>query len=290
MNKVLITGATGYLGRRLVKSLLTDSGYKVIVIVRECSDLSIFQNYLESIEIYDNKSLDALFTKHKNISTFIHAATCYGRNEESDQEILRANTLFPLSIIDYLKHNEIKCNVINIDTVLPRKFNLYALSKKQFLDWLKHYASKKYIRVSNVELNYMYGEYDASNKFTSFIINKCIENFPIIKLTKGSQKKDFIYIDDVVSAIIAIMKVNHNYDFYNYELGCGKAVALKDYVKLVYKLTKSKSKLDFGAIPTRDGEIDDKVADISSLMNLGWSPQFSLEEGLSKTIKKELAK
>lgn len=291
MKKILVTGATGYLGSHLVKELLR-KGFKVVIIARRSSDFSRIRNQESHIEIFYVDELNAMLDKHKDISILIHAATCYGRSGESDSFVTQANLNFPLNVVEtLLRKTDSLSRVINIDTILDKFFNPYSLSKKQFTEWLEYYSKVKNITVDNILLNYMYGEEDAKNKFTSFVIDSCLKNVRNINLTSGIQKKDFIYIDDVVSAIYYILnrKLDH-VGFYNYPLGSGRVHSVKEYAQLVKKISKSKSNLDFGTVKSRDNEQDDLPADISNLYSLGWKPKYTLIEGLERTIQKEMNK
>jgi CDP-paratose synthetase len=71
------------------------------------------------------------------------------------------------------------------------------------------------------------------------------------------------------------------------DVGTGVAPTIKDFVELVHRLTKSTSKLLFGSVPYRAHEAMHCQADISLLTKIGWSPQYSLESGIKKTIQIE---
>ena len=73
-----------------------------------------------------------------------------------------------------------------------------------------------------------------------------------------------------------------------YEIGTGKSVKLKNFVKLVKSIAQNKdTKLNFGAIPYRENEIMNSKADITEICKLKWKPRFTLEEGLRRTISME---
>ena len=72
--------------------------------------------------------------------------------------------------------------------------------------------------------------------------------------------------------------------FTQVELGSGIPTTIKDFVEKIHRLTNSKTALDFGALPYREGEVMKAIADISYLNRLGWSPSYTLEQGILKTI------
>ncbi len=132
----------------------------------------------------------------------------------------------------------------------------------------------------------MYGAFDNDAKFTSHIINTCLENTPELKLTDGEQQRDFIHVDDVVSAFSVLLETvsSEGHIDRDYDLGSGEATPIREFVEMVHRLTGSQTKLRFGALPYRDHEIMHSVANVEVLKKLGWSPKYSLEQGLRQTI------
>uniref|UniRef100_UPI000AAB944E NAD-dependent epimerase/dehydratase family protein n=1 Tax=Endozoicomonas arenosclerae TaxID=1633495 RepID=UPI000AAB944E len=162
------------------------------------------------------------------------------------------------------------------------------LSKKHIYEWGKMYAKENKIKFCNVKLEHMYGPNEGSEKFTSYIIKSCLNNVPVIKLTPGEQKRDFIYISDVVSAYKTLLESNNLPYFEDLELGSGQAVSIKDFVLTVHKKANSKSKLDFTAIEYRNNEIMHSQADNRKLFQYGWKPLVSLEDGIDEMLKSKI--
>jgi nucleoside-diphosphate-sugar epimerase len=132
----------------------------------------------------------------------------------------------------------------------------------------------------------MYGPNDAPNKFVPQIVKKLQENEPYIDITQGEQTRDFIFIDDVVSSYSYVLKsyLTLPIGYIEYQVGTGKSISIKDFILIVQKLTKSNTELRFGAVPYRENEIMESVADISLLQNLGWVSNYALEEGIKKCL------
>ena len=162
----------------------------------------------------------------------------------------------------------------------------YALSKKQFGDWGKLYAGNKNIRFVNIKLEHMFGPGDNASKFTSHVINSCLANVHDLKLTLGEQRRDFVYIDDVIAAYeVLLEKTENQTDFFQeYDLGSGKAVTICEFVKTVHRFSGASTQLNFGALPYRENEIMKSEANIEKLTLLGWRCQTNLADGIEKTI------
>ena len=138
----------------------------------------------------------------------------------------------------------------------------------------------------------MYGPKDDKTKFVTWLISELLDNKDEISFTKGEQKRDFIYIDDIVSAYISVLKKRKELNkFVEFDVGTGEQITIKDFVTKTKEIVASLSgkeimtKLNFGAIPYREGELMEIKEDISPLLALGWTPKTTLDEGLEKTIK-----
>jgi nucleoside-diphosphate-sugar epimerase len=290
--KILLTGATGFLGSHLAKALLVD-GYEVVALKRKASSLRRLEPIASGIVLIDIEALDfeKLFREYGKIDVIIHTATCYGRNNESVSEIFAANTEFPLRLLDAGCRSGVEV-FLNTDTILDKYLNLYALSKNQFLQWGKYFSRHEKMLFWNIRLEHFYGPDDESTKFSTYVINSFLNNVPDLRLTKGEQKRDFIYIEDVVSAYMLLLEKRGNFDssFVEFDVGSGRSVSIREFVETAHRLAASKTHLAFGAIPYREGEVMHSEADISGLTALGWQCRYDIEAGLKKVIEQERTK
>jgi len=286
MKTILITGATGFLGSHLTERLLSD-GFNIIILKRSFSNIWRIKHLLDELISYDidKISLEKIFEEHE-INIIIHTATLYGRKKERISEIIEANFIFPLKILELAITNNTRY-FINTDTSLSKHLNYYSLSKNQFKEWL-NFLSNNIVAI-NIKLEHFFGEKDDSTKFITWIINQLLNNEKEIKLTAGEQKRDFIYIEDVKEFYSILVNSLDKFDtgFHEYELGTGKTVKIKDIVIKLKELTgNTQTYLNFGAIPYRKNEIMLSKADVSKLeKEFNWQPKYSLEEGLKKTVE-----
>lgn len=284
---ILLTGATGYLGGWLLREFL-DQGHFVVCTKRSASSLARINAENSKVQFIgiDKSELEAAFAKFRP-DVIVHAATCYGRNGEGAQEIVKSNLLFPLSLLETAQNFGTKV-FINLDTVLEKDVSSYALSKAQFQDWLLRYSHS--MVCCNMALEQFYGPFEDKSKFVSYIISSLLNNVDQIPLTEGLQIRDFVFVKDVVSAISTVLAVAVGFSdgFYQYDVGTGAAVSVRSLVELVKNLTKNtKTQLNFGAVAYRKNEMMVSNPDLSMLLNLGWKPKYSLKEGLLQTIESE---
>jgi len=285
----LLTGVTGYLGSHLAEALLAN-GTEVVALKRHSSSLRRIENLLPKLALHDVEEVElpSLFSLHGKIDAIIHTATCYGRNNESVSEIFEANTEFPLRLLDAGNRAGVKA-FINTDTILDKYLNLYALSKNQFLQWGKFFSKHNQLHFFNIKLEHFYGPFDETTKFTTHVIKSCLENVPELKLTKGEQKRDFIYIDDVVSAYLILLDKLDDFKnpFIELDVGSGQSVSIRNFVEIVHHLASSETRLVFGALPYRAGEVMHSKADVSVLKALGWHCRYGIVAGLKHVIEQE---
>ncbi|OCL92388.1 NAD-dependent epimerase/dehydratase family protein [Arcobacter porcinus] len=287
---ILLTGATGFLGSYLLKSFV-NSGHETIALKRTTSNTYRIDNYLKKVTLYDIEkvTLEDIFKNHK-IDIVINTVTNYGRINNKISSILDTNLIFGLKLLEDSVNANVK-TFINTDTLLERNINAYALSKAQLVDWMK-FLSNKNTKMINIKIEHMYGVLDDENKFIYWLINQLKQNVEKINLTSGVQKRDFIYITDIVNGYETIIQnINKLSKFEEIELGSGNSIEVKKFVKQIVKELKLKQEintnLNFGVVPYRDNENMEMKADIQKLTNLGWKAKVSIEDGIKKIINEE---
>jgi len=179
----------------------------------------------------------------------------------------------------------------NTDTSQNKFLSDYTLSKKQFVEWLQFFTKTKKIKVVNLRLDHMYGTSDDNSKFVVWLMEQMLSNRDVINLTQGNQRRDFIYIDDVVSVYLLILRKHEILsEFSEFDVGTGEQISirefvlkLKDTMELIYNKPILMN-LNFGAIPYRKGEMMEVVEDVNPLFNLGWKPNIMLAEGLKSVV------
>lgn len=288
MKTILITGTTGYLGTRLACHFL-QKNYKIIALyLNENEKFHCSLEYSKNVKRYylNKSSIKNIFDENK-IDIVIHTATLYGRNNENINTMIQSNLLFPLEVLyeASVKNTEI---FINTDTMLNRNTNVYSLTKSQFSDWLEMFCEK--IKCVNMRLEHFYGPEDKPVKFIAWIIEQFRKNVDSIDLTAGLQKRDFIYIDDVISAFDCVVKNQDKHilgKVNKFDVASGTRISIRELVTQIQNMMgNTKTKLNFGALPYRKEELLEYETDISGLKSLGWEPKVFTKEGLEKVCNK----
>lgn len=280
--KILITGASGYLGSQLVKKFAANNDNVVIAVVRASSSISRLSNLSINLVTADNEAqLDEIFNLYLP-DVVINTVALYGRKGESQSSLIQANIDYPSQLLSLATKYNAKA-FIHTGTSLPDDISAYALTKNTFvkLAAFKNLASTQFI---NIELEHFYGPGDDENKFTSYVIRECLAHSQL-KLTAGSQRRDFIYIDDVASAYQVILEKLDMLDIFDtISVGSGQAPTVRELVEMIHSCADSNAELKFGAVAMRDNELMYSCSDNKRLYSLGWRIEYPMKNGIQLTV------
>lgn len=289
--KILLTGASGFLGSALALHWLK-SGHKVALLLRPTSNLYRLAGFEAAFEI-GRCQTDAeieRFVINARPDIVVHTACAYGRQAESSLQLFDTNLRLGLLVLQSLQNFSHPVNFINTGSALAPEVSPYSLSKYQFAQWGRMLATQSsgQLKFINALLQHMYGPGDDASKFTTYVLHSCYRNDPELKLTAGEQARDFIYIDDVLSAYDTLIAKSHLFDSaLDVDLGSGVAPTIREFVETAHRLTSSRTELLFGALPYRPNEAMHCLANIDRMVELGWAPAFDIQAGLTKTIELE---
>ena len=286
--KILLTGASGFLGGTLARAF-SRRGNELAVLARKTSNLEALSRDVSKLSIYRFDEVDEIYEVVGDFKPdiVIHTACCYGRQNEVLPTLISANIQLGSIILDALNVIKNTSIFINIGSALPSEHSLYALTKNFFSEWGKQYVAEATSDLAFIDLKFqhIYGPDDDSQKFVSYLIGACLSDRGDLPLTAGDQVRDFIYIDDAISAIMAVIENQQKFSPYaQIEVGSGLGLKIKDLAENIRKLTKSKINLKFGFHPYRQNEAMNCVADITILQALGWKPMYTIDSGISKIL------
>lgn len=282
--RIILTGGTGYLGMNILQRLVK-LGYEVLCICLPGTTDKIENNSellgKYSILFTDNPDYEKIILEFK-ANTVIHTAGVYENHENNLLKVISGNFDFPIRLLDIVRKNG-TIRWINTCTSLPENLNSYTLSKYMFSHWGNYYSQLFDISFNNFKLEHFYGPNEIDSKFISFVYNRLINDLPI-DLTIGTQRRDFIHIEDVCRAYLLLLETDIK-GYIDIPVGTGIAPSIREVVEYLKEITKSNSKINYGAIPLRKNEPMLCIADLSIISKYGFVPKFDWRTGMSTMIK-----
>ena len=311
MGDILITGGAGFIGSHLVEECLNNYANKKIVVIDDLSTGKVENlpksERLEFIKgsITNKKILEHIFSEYKLEKVFhLAAVASVQKSVENPEETHKINFDGTLYLLNLSIKYDIKKFVFASSSAvygdleeLPKKEDMpvkpitpYAVDK---------YASERYVLNSYhlyglpataLRFFNVFGErQDPSSPYSGVlsIFMDRIAKYKQGKETKitifgdGKQTRDFIYVKDVVKALIMVSDLEEtNGEVYN--LGLGKENSLLDILNILRELVNELPPIEFAS--ERKGDIKRSVADISKIKKLGFEPKFSLKDGLKRLL------
>ncbi|ASJ13850.1 SDR family oxidoreductase [Thermococcus radiotolerans] len=171
------------------------------------------------------------------------------------------------------------------ETERPRPLSPYGVTKATAEEYLRVF--NELYGVPTVALRYfnVFGPRQSANQYAgviSIFINRALKNEPLVIYGDGKQTRDFIYVKDVVKAnILAAESRRSNGKVFN--VATGRQTTILELAMKVIEITGANSSVLFDK--PRPGDIRHSLADISEIKGLGFEPEWSLEEGLKKTVE-----
>ncbi|QLY79125.1 NAD-dependent epimerase/dehydratase family protein [Clostridium intestinale] len=294
MSKIVVTGATGYIGSNIVKKLL-DDGNEIYLICRKSSSIENLKSVESKLNIFfyeDNiEALIEFFNKIKPDCVFHLASLFIAEHKNKDiGALIDSNIKFGTNILEAMKEANIK-NLINTGTSWQNynseEYNpvcLYAATKEAYEKIIEYYVSTHELKVITLRLFDTFGPKDNRNKILN-LLDKFSKEKTVLKMSPGEQMLDLTYIDDIVSGfcranqLVGNMQVGKHYKY----VLSSERIKLKDLIKLYESLSDKKVLVEWGARPYRDREVMIPCTNLEILP--GWKAEISLKDGLNRMIE-----
>lgn len=284
---ILVTGATGFVGRHLIPSLLS-SNNRIILLVRNNSKAEIL--FGDKVEYLDTNQLSGINQCSPEIIIHLAAYLTSKNDDESLDKLLQSNIFFGAKLLNALKDCPSLRLFINFGTFAEYRYGpmsinnayLYSATKSAFKQLLAYYADLSgYKQISLIPYT-IYGGEDSQKKVIDFIKDS-FNAKESIKMSGGEQILDFIHISDVVSLLTYIIA---NLDKFikeptcEYHLGSGIGTSLRDVAQMLEKKYEKKCNIVWGRLPYRERDVMYAVAPIGKLISMGWKPRKNLKDNL----------
>lgn len=300
--RVLITGAAGFVGQHLV-SRIAEVGSEIYVGVApdekpEC--IARLPGYARRLtfDLCDAGAVRAAVARAAPQVVF-HLAAVGATDPGVDPRLaLAVNAGGALNLLDALReraqaYDDVRRAVLvgtcyeygareGIEGLDP--FNAYAASKVAAWAFGRTYWRAYGLSTVTVRPFQIYGPGQPAHTLVPAAIRAALagEDFA---MTPGKQERDFIYVGDVVDGLLAVAAAP-GVDGQSLDLGTGQAHTLREVVEHIWAITGAQGKVLSGALPYRPGDVMHLVANADHTARLtGWRAKVGLEEGLRRTVE-----
>lgn len=303
--RFLITGGAGFIGSHIAERLIENGGEVIILDNLSTGKEENFYHIKEKILFIngDIRDLELLLSITKNVDYIFHEAamTSVIESVEDPEKCNEININGTLNVFIAGWKNKVKrivyassSAVYGDNPILPKREDMkvspispYAISKYTGELYMKFFWEIH--KLEGVALRYfnVYGpRQDPNSPYSAVIpkfINSLLKNEAPTIYGDGEQTRDFVFVEDVVSANIQAIKVK-GIEGKVFNIASGEKISVKKLLKVIKEIINVE--IDPIYASERKGEVRDSVGDISLAKNyLLWKPKFPLEEGLKKTIE-----
>ena len=290
--KVLVTGAGGFIGSHLTEKLVK---LGADVTVFEKGNLKNISPIKDKIRIIRKDITKNIRLEKYDIVFHLAAFTNLREANNNPKKVFNVNTYGTFNLLNACK-GKVK-RFIYLDTLgvygnskqipvdekqLTIPTELYAASKLAGENFVLAFGSAYNMDNVVVRSFNVYGPRQNENFVIPSTMKQCFKK-KIVKLGNLKSTRDFVFVGDVVDALIFISKKGKSNEIYN--VGTGIETSIGDLSKEIIKITNTKSILKSIKNKKRNMKIDVKrsMANINKIKKLGWKPKISLKKGLSIT-------
>ncbi|REJ53552.1 MAG: NAD(P)-dependent oxidoreductase [Microcystis wesenbergii TW10] len=296
--KVLITGASGFVGSHVAR-LLVAEGCEVHALVRESSNRWRIQDILPSMYLWQSdlvafENMNAYLQEIKpelciHLAWYAVPGKYLNSQENLDSIQASINLLSQLAELGCKRFVGIgTCFEYDLslgylsESSLTKPITLYAATKVALSTILQQFAQITEMEIAWIRLFYQYGPMEDERRLIPGIISSLLRD-EVVKTTKGEQIRDFLHIEDVASAIWAVAKSNVSGVV---NVGSGQPVTVGQIALELGNLLGKPDLIHLGALPYRPNDPMFICANNELLRKkTDWTQKYNLTTGLKNTIK-----
>lgn len=292
MVKVLISGATGFIGSNLAKRLIKENA-EVHILARGTSSLKVLGDIPVIVHRHDGttgKMLE-IFQSAKPAIVFHIAAKFVAEHQSQDvEELVKSNLLFGAQLLEAMSITNVRHLICagtswqHFEQESYNPVNLYAATKQAFEDLAAYYVRSGSIKMVTLKLLDTYGPNDPRQKL--FALFEYISNSgERLKMSQGEQLLGLVYIDDVIEAFIAagsLIETLPDFKILSYTLAPDHCYSLKEVAAIYEQVSGKHLNIGWGERTYRKREV---MRPHIGIRLPNWKAKVSLVDGIKKCLK-----
>lgn len=295
---VMISGANGFIGSRLCNYYASNKDNIVYALIKdEKEDTSMLNDnikivycdlllmnsldglVIDEIDVFYNLAWIGVSTTHKNDFDLQYLNIKFSYNSIMIAREVNSKKYVGIGSMSEFAYSN---SSISGDEV-PCPSDYYSAAKVSSRYFCELFATQNNISFNWTFITSIYGPGRTDNNIITYTIKSLLNN-ETPEYTGLEQKWDYVYIDDVIEALVAIGRYGKNKKCYT--IGSGVARPIKEYIIELKNILNPNAKLSIGVLPYKTDRIDNSVVDITNLCNdTKFYPKVSFAEGIKKTIE-----
>ncbi len=295
MKKVLISGATGFIGRNCLPILL-QKGYEVHVVSSKVSSKILPDVHYHQFDLLDPEQCTKLMNSVKP-SHLLHLAwyVVPGKRWWSSLEHFKwmHASLTMLKLFEQAGGERVvitgTCFEYDLrygycsDSITPlAPSTFYGKCKHSLQIMLDGFGKETELSNAWARIFFLYGPYEYPERLVSSVSSSLVQGKPAL-CSHSNQIRDFLYVKDVADALVEVLDSDIQGSV---NIGSGQAITLKDIIFTIAKKLGRQDLIRLGAVSVPADEPHLLVADVNRLFEeVGWRPKYDLEYGLEQTVE-----
>ncbi len=301
MKRVIVTGATGFVGANLARRLL-HTGHEVHLLVRPGSERWRIEDIRADVRLHElhleNASTVAPVVKRIRPEWVFHLAAHGAYSSQTDwQQMVQTNLCGTANLVSACLPTGFEA-LVNTGTSSEYGLKAHAPLESEVLEPNSHYAVTKAaatlycqhaakshrVHLPTLRLYSVYGPYEDPQRLLPTLILAGLQG-QLPPLVNPKIARDFVYVDDVVEAYLLAATVQAHEFGPVYNIGTGVQTKLREVVKLARRVLNVPAKPAWGTMPNRKWDTDSWICDNRKAQAaLGWRPRHDLEAGFRKMV------
>jgi UDP-glucuronate 4-epimerase len=306
MQKILVTGAAGFIGFHLTRRLCADGAavlgvdnlnayYDVSLKEDRLALLKTLPNFsFEKCDLEDPRFLEIVTNFKPDVIVNLAAQAGVRYSLENPHAYTSSNVTGFLNVLESARHNAVKhlvfassSSVYSANTKVPfsvddnvdRPGSLYAATKKANELMAHSYAHLYNIPCTGLRFFTVYGRWGRPDMAYFKFTKALYDGAPIQVFNHGDMRRDFTHIDDIIEGVTRVIAHIPEAGYALYNIGNNRPEKLMDLIAILEKETGMKAKLDM--LPMQPGDVYETYADVDALQKaVGFRPDTPIDKGL----------